>query len=182
MATRALFDGDPVVIVYPDGHELLVRPEQVMVSRASWLWQRFFYGSSAATVPVLYSPPRARIDGTGFDRLSHRSVRGRLTDARAFLHELAGQTISTLSGRPNVVLGVEGGDVLVGTQKSPQGEPVPIASVQDAIDRLEESGEVPINVESVGYRSAFVGAVLAQLPGAEIRKEPQRVRLNRTNR
>jgi hypothetical protein len=29
MATRALFDGDPVVIVYPDGHELLVRPEQV---------------------------------------------------------------------------------------------------------------------------------------------------------
>ena len=24
MATRALFDGDPVVIVYPDGHELLV--------------------------------------------------------------------------------------------------------------------------------------------------------------
>lgn len=28
MATRALFDGDPVVIVYPDGHELLVRPEQ----------------------------------------------------------------------------------------------------------------------------------------------------------
>lgn len=29
MATRALFAGDPVVIVYPDGHELLVRPEQV---------------------------------------------------------------------------------------------------------------------------------------------------------
>ncbi len=24
MATRALFEGDPVVIVYPDGHELLV--------------------------------------------------------------------------------------------------------------------------------------------------------------
>jgi hypothetical protein len=29
MATRALFAGDPVAIVYPDGHELLVRPEQV---------------------------------------------------------------------------------------------------------------------------------------------------------
>lgn len=27
MATRALFEGDPVVIVYPDGHELIVRPE-----------------------------------------------------------------------------------------------------------------------------------------------------------
>ena len=28
MATRALLAGDPVVIVYPDGHELLVRPER----------------------------------------------------------------------------------------------------------------------------------------------------------
>jgi len=26
MAKRALFDGDPFVIVYPDGHELLIRP------------------------------------------------------------------------------------------------------------------------------------------------------------
>jgi len=65
----------------------------------------------------------------------------------------------------------------VGTQKSPQGEPVPIGWVQDAIDRLEETGEVRVNVGSVGYRSAFVGAVLAQLPGTEILKEPQRVRL-----
>jgi len=29
MATQALFAGDPVVIVYPDGHELLVRPEHI---------------------------------------------------------------------------------------------------------------------------------------------------------
>jgi len=28
MATRALFEGDPIVIVYPDGHKLLVQPEQ----------------------------------------------------------------------------------------------------------------------------------------------------------
>jgi hypothetical protein len=27
MATRALLDGDSVLIVYPDGHELLIRPE-----------------------------------------------------------------------------------------------------------------------------------------------------------
>ncbi|MCA1846130.1 MAG: hypothetical protein LC792_23655 [Actinobacteria bacterium] len=27
MATRALFGGDPVVLVYPDGHELLMTPE-----------------------------------------------------------------------------------------------------------------------------------------------------------
>ena len=27
MATRALFAGDPVVLVYPDGHELLIIPD-----------------------------------------------------------------------------------------------------------------------------------------------------------
>jgi hypothetical protein len=29
LATQALFSGDAVAIVYPDGHELLIRPEQV---------------------------------------------------------------------------------------------------------------------------------------------------------
>lgn len=29
MATRALFAGDPVVLVFPDGHELLMTPEHV---------------------------------------------------------------------------------------------------------------------------------------------------------
>lgn len=28
-AARALFEGDPVAIVYPDGHELLIHPEEV---------------------------------------------------------------------------------------------------------------------------------------------------------
>jgi len=37
MATRALFEGDPVVIVYPDGHELLVQPEQ---ARGFARWSR----------------------------------------------------------------------------------------------------------------------------------------------
>jgi hypothetical protein len=27
MATRALLEGEPVLLVYPDGHELLIRPE-----------------------------------------------------------------------------------------------------------------------------------------------------------
>ena len=35
MATRALFDGDPVAIIYSDGHELLVRPEQTQRA-AGW--------------------------------------------------------------------------------------------------------------------------------------------------
>lgn len=30
IAIRALSEGDPVVIVYPDGHELLVRPDSAV--------------------------------------------------------------------------------------------------------------------------------------------------------
>ena len=37
MATRALFSGDPVVLVYPDGHELLVTPERVAGMAALFL-------------------------------------------------------------------------------------------------------------------------------------------------
>lgn len=69
MATRALFDGDPVVIVYSDGHELLVRPEQAN-GLAGWalhlaallLFRRRDRGAAVQL------PPRARIearDSTG---------------------------------------------------------------------------------------------------------------------
>lgn len=70
MATRALFDGDPVVIVYPNGHELLVRPEEVhglarlpLIVAAVLL--RLRRRDQADTVQL---PPRARIearDSTG---------------------------------------------------------------------------------------------------------------------
>jgi hypothetical protein len=69
MATRALFDGDPVVIVYADGHELLVRPEEVH-GPARWslavtaLLLRFRRRNHDA----VQFPPRARIearDSTG---------------------------------------------------------------------------------------------------------------------
>jgi hypothetical protein len=87
-------------------------------------------------------------------------------NARRYLETLVGRTIKTYRGRPNVILGVKGPDVLVGTSRSPSGQPVPIAWVQSAIDRLTTEGEVEVSVESLGHRSAFVGAVLATLPGA----------------
>ena len=70
MATRALFEGDPVVIVYPDGHELLVLPEQVH-GFARWplavaaLLLRFRRRNKSGAVQL---PPRARFearDSTG---------------------------------------------------------------------------------------------------------------------
>jgi predicted RNA-binding protein with PUA-like domain len=98
-------------------------------------------------------------------------------DARSHLASLVGRTIQTFSGARNTVLRLEGDDVIVATMRSRQGQPVPIAWVQAALDRLLRDGEVEISVASVGYRSAFVGAALAALPGARTAHHPQRVLL-----
>jgi hypothetical protein len=76
-------------------------------------------------------------------------------NARVHLESLVGNTIETLTGQPNTVLRVEGDTVFVGTQKSPAGQPVPIQWVQDAMDQLADAGELAIEVETVGNRSAF---------------------------
>jgi hypothetical protein len=103
-----------------------------------------------------------------------------MTDATRFLSTLKGKPISTVTGRENRVLEVDGDAVLVWTTKSSGGQRVPLAWVQDAIDRLERDGEIEISVASVRYRSAFIGAVLLQLPGATVvRSSPPRVRLGR---
>jgi hypothetical protein len=98
-------------------------------------------------------------------------------EARSHLQSLVGQEIYTLTGRrPNRILRLEGDEVIVATRKSSDGQPVPIQWVQDAIDMLERDGEVTIDVETVGYRGAFVGAVLALIPGAVVEStSPRRV-------
>jgi hypothetical protein len=53
---------------------------------------------------------------------------------------------------------------------------VPIRWVQDALDRLATDGEVEISVESVGYRSAFIGAVLSALEGTEASPSTMRIK------
>jgi len=88
-----------------------------------------------------------------------------------------GQTIRTLTGKPNTVLELRGDDAIVGTRKSPAGEPVPIDWVQDALDRLSTDGEIEISVKSVRYRSAFIGAVLSTLPNAITETNPRRILL-----
>jgi hypothetical protein len=103
-------------------------------------------------------------------------------DARDVLNGLVGRTIETLTGRPNTVLRLERDDVIVATGKSPAGQPVPIEWVQDALDRLVDEGEVEISVASVGYRSAFIGAVLASIPGLVESTHPRMVRLARSTR
>lgn len=113
-------------------------------------------------------------------RAPRRPIIPDVADARALLTSLQGRVLRTVTDRENRVLGVHGDQVLAWTTRSPAGQPVPIVLVQQAIDRLVSEGEIEISVASVGYRSAFIGAVLRQLPGAEVvsSASPPRIRLD----
>src|SRR3954447_3118613 len=101
-------------------------------------------------------------------------------NACQILEGLVGQTIQTVTGRPNTVLGIEGDQVRVGTSRSPKGKLVPVQWIQDALDRLSSDDEVEISVDSVGYRSAFVGAVLSALD--DTKSSPATMRVTRVDR
>ena len=89
--------------------------------------------------------------------------------ARDHLESLVGQELVTITRkRPNTILAVEAKDVIVAAERSPDGKPVPTEWVQNALDILVRDGEVTIDVETVGYRSSFIGAVLATLPGVTV--------------
>ena len=99
-------------------------------------------------------------------------------DARALLESLVGQQVHTVTGQPNTVMAVAGDIVTVATDRSPAGEPVPIEWVQSGLDRLLETGEIEVGVPSLGYRGAFVAAVLLKVPGAVlVPTAPRRIRL-----
>jgi hypothetical protein len=99
-------------------------------------------------------------------------------DMREILQSQVGQTIKTMAQeKPNRILRIEKDNVIVGTERSPRGAPVPIELVQAAADRLYRDGELEISVPSVGHRSAFVGAVLATLPGVRPSTDPRWLRL-----
>lgn len=104
---------------------------------------------------------------------------GSIPQAHDLLSGLVNRPISTVTGRRNVILDVGDSEVLVATDRSPGGSWVPIEWVRAALDRLAADGEVEISVESVGHRSAFVGAVLLELPETRaIRSTPPRVVLS----
>ena len=86
---------------------------------------------------------------------------------RSLLRSLTGQEISTVTGRPNRVLRLDGDDVIVATERSPAGTAVSIQMVQSGLDRLRvpDAAELEVSVASLGHRSSFVGAVLLTLPG-----------------
>jgi hypothetical protein len=96
------------------------------------------------------------------------------------LRSLVGEEIHTLTGVPNTVLAVQGQTVVVATGRSPQGQPVEISDIQHGMDKLRTHGSVRVTVEELGHRSAFVGAVLAALPGVHVANNPGTVTLGTT--
>ena len=97
-------------------------------------------------------------------------------DARAHLGSLVGQPLHTASSeRPNRILEVRADEVVVATGRAPDGEPVPIAWLQDAGDRLQAEGSLRITPAEVGYRSAFIAAVLRTIPGVVVERRPLRL-------
>lgn len=100
------------------------------------------------------------------------------TDATAILRRLVNVPLSTTTGRSNVIVDVMTTHVQVATERSPEGQPVPIRWVQEGLDRLLATGEVEVSVPSLGHRSSFIGAVLRTVPGTVlIRTEPPRIQL-----
>ncbi|GAB3462827.1 hypothetical protein GCM10027436_73180 [Actinophytocola sediminis] len=97
--------------------------------------------------------------------------------AHDVLRPLVGVEIRTASGYANTVLGVTGGRVLVRTDRSPDGQPVPVSDVQRGLDLLAARGSVRVSVAELGHRSAFVGAVLATVPDARMTTTPAVVTL-----
>ena len=105
----------------------------------------------------------------------------RLPAAAGLLRSLIGEEIRTVTGRPNIVLAMQGDTAMVRTNESLIGEPVAVGEVQKGLDKLQAQGTVRVNVDELGYRSAFVGAVLATLPGAQVSLRPATITLSPAN-
>ncbi|MFI7673244.1 hypothetical protein [Actinophytocola sp. NPDC049390] len=120
---------------------------------------------------------RSRVIDLVVDRYLSGYLRGRPLRARDVLRPLVGVQISTVSGQPNMVLAMNGDTVTVRTKQSPEGQPVPLVEVQNGLDLLVGKRSVRVNVEELGYRSAFVGAVLATLPTARVSMNPATITL-----
>ncbi|WP_410568582.1 hypothetical protein [Amycolatopsis sp. cmx-4-61] len=101
-----------------------------------------------------------------------------LPTADELLRALLGREIRTVAqGRPNTVAEISGGVVRVKTGRSPDGQPVEVADVQNGLDLLATHGSVRVTVDELGHRSSFVGAVLATLPGTATTSKPPVVTL-----
>jgi hypothetical protein len=103
-------------------------------------------------------------------------------DAREHLERLVGRVLRTIPrNEPNRIVRLEADRAVVATGGNPVGAPVPIAWVQQAMDRLDAEGEVSMEAlgREIGHRSGFLGAVLREVDDTEVLRNPARIRLSR---
>ena len=80
-------------------------------------------------------------------------LRGRLPGT----HEPCGSNNPDDNGRPNRIVAVDGDNVVVATQRSPEGEPVALMAVQAAADRVFDGEIVRIDPASVDSAARLLG-------------------------
>jgi hypothetical protein len=124
-----------------------------------------------------YSPGEA--DKLATDLAAPLTVGSRAwPSAEEMLRSLIGEEIRTISGAPNMVMAVHDRTALVGANRSPQGQTVEISDIRHGMDKLKARRTVRITDEELGHHSAFVGAVLATLPGVRATANPATVALS----
>jgi hypothetical protein len=94
------------------------------------------------------------------------------TTADQLLRRLIGTELRTVTGNWNMILGVRTTTALVATHRSPQGQDIETSDVDSALDRFATQGQIEVTPESLGYRSAFIGAVLLTIQGARVSGSP----------
>ena len=110
---------------------------------------------------------------------SGQSVGATHPRARDILERLVGEEIRTVTGASNRILSVGANTVVVATNRSSEGSPVPVEWVQNGLDRLFSDGEVVVDPDVLEHRSAFVAAVLLTLPGTSaVGAAPSRIVLS----
>lgn len=109
--------------------------------------------------------------------LAEPAVPPALPSAYELLVALLHQEVRTVTGQRNIVLAVDRDTTLVGTDRSPGGQPVEVRRVQRGLDILAAQGSVVVQPHELGHRSSFVGAVLATLPDAHVTDDPPTITL-----
>jgi hypothetical protein len=96
-------------------------------------------------------------------------------DIRQVITSRVGQELKT-PGRnhSNWVLRIEDDFVIVATEKSMTGEPVPIRSVESALKELVTTGQCTTHRQEGCFRGSFFVAFLRSLPEVELAKDPNR--------
>lgn len=109
--------------------------------------------------------------------LAQPANRGKAPDVSALLRSLIGDPIETVTGSVNTIIEVEQKQVMVTTNRSPQGQWVDVRDVEAGLEKLYAQGSVLVSVAELGHRSAFVGAVLATIPGTVVSLRPALITL-----